>query len=436
MRGKASLVAVVTITLSLTFVSPGSAATKAGGTCKTLGTSIIEGSKIFTCIKSGKKLVWSKGITIPGATVGAIPTQSQPSQSQSQPTQSQPAPTQSAAPKPPAVATLNNPALAGAKTTVGKIAIRTEGSNNSVIADVCADNGARDGCTFDSKFNGIPDPKANVWWYAVRVTIFNLDSKIIDMGSLDRTFKIATDAGMLIDADFSSLDDNLLAFGQIVPSGSANGRFYFKIPSGTKVKSLLILSDQSNWPIDTQDYYFLTEPEGMASPAIVALPSTSASGELASFTNPVPYGSSFAAGKVQIRIDGRLQPATALICADNGAREGCKFDSSYNGIVDPAAKVGWQSLALTVTNLDSKILDLGSLDRTFKITFSNGNLRDADYVGIKGALNFSTKLLPGGSASGKLYFKAKNTVVFGNLMVLRDITNWPTSTSDYYFSIA
>ena len=171
MRGKVSSVAALTIAITLVIVSPGSAATKAGGTCKTLGTSVIEGSKIFTCIKSGKKLVWSKGITIPGATVGAIPTQSQPSQSQSQPTQSQPAPTQSAAPKPPAVATLNNPALAGAKTTVGKIAIRTEGSNNSVIADVCADNGAREGCTFDAKYNGIPDPKANVWWYAVRVTI-------------------------------------------------------------------------------------------------------------------------------------------------------------------------------------------------------------------------------------------------------------------------
>ena len=105
MRGKVSLVAALAIALPLTIVSPSSATTKAGGACKKLGTSVIEGSKIFTCIKSGKKLVWSKGITIPGATVGALPTQSQPSQSQ--PTQTQPAPTQSAAPKPPAIATLN-----------------------------------------------------------------------------------------------------------------------------------------------------------------------------------------------------------------------------------------------------------------------------------------------------------------------------------------
>ena len=256
------------------------------------------------------------------------------------------------------------------------------------------------------------------------------------MGSLDRTFKTATESGMLIDADFASVDDNLIAFGQIVPGGSANGRLFFKIPSDTKVKSLLVFSDQSNWPLSTQDYYFLTESETSSNSQMIPLPSTSTSGDLATYTNPVPLGSSFAAGKIQVRVDSGLQSASALICADNGTRDGCKYDSNYKGMVDPDAKVSWQSLTLTVTNLDSKILDLGSLDRTFKITFSNGNLRDADYVTIKGALNDSIKLLPGGTMTGKLFFKAKKTVSFGKLLVLRDITNWPTSTSDYYFSIA
>ena len=41
------------------------AVTKAGATCKKLNsTSTVSGLK-YTCIKSGKKLVWSKGVKVP-----------------------------------------------------------------------------------------------------------------------------------------------------------------------------------------------------------------------------------------------------------------------------------------------------------------------------------------------------------------------------------
>ena len=49
------------LSLSLT---PVSAATKAGGTCKKVGLKSVVSNKSFTCIKFGKKLVWDKGTII------------------------------------------------------------------------------------------------------------------------------------------------------------------------------------------------------------------------------------------------------------------------------------------------------------------------------------------------------------------------------------
>ena len=55
---------ILALSLILTFNAlPVNAAAKAGTTCKTLGQTSVVGSKTFTCIKSGKKLVWDKGVS-------------------------------------------------------------------------------------------------------------------------------------------------------------------------------------------------------------------------------------------------------------------------------------------------------------------------------------------------------------------------------------
>ena len=54
-----ALVSIFMLSLSLT---PVSAAVKAGGSCSKAGTKSVYLSKTYTCIKSGKKLVWSKGV--------------------------------------------------------------------------------------------------------------------------------------------------------------------------------------------------------------------------------------------------------------------------------------------------------------------------------------------------------------------------------------
>ena len=61
---------IISLSLS-TLLIPVNAAIKAGGACTKVGQKSISGSKTYTCIKSGKKLVWDKGVSKPTATVPA-----------------------------------------------------------------------------------------------------------------------------------------------------------------------------------------------------------------------------------------------------------------------------------------------------------------------------------------------------------------------------
>lgn len=58
------LLSILSLVLSLPLI-PANAAVKAGATCKTAGSTSVTAGKTYTCIKSGKKLVWDKGRVIP-----------------------------------------------------------------------------------------------------------------------------------------------------------------------------------------------------------------------------------------------------------------------------------------------------------------------------------------------------------------------------------
>jgi dTDP-4-amino-4,6-dideoxygalactose transaminase len=55
---------VVVLALALVGISPAHAVTKAGGNCSKAGATSTYTGKKFTCIKSGGKLVWNKGVTV------------------------------------------------------------------------------------------------------------------------------------------------------------------------------------------------------------------------------------------------------------------------------------------------------------------------------------------------------------------------------------
>jgi hypothetical protein len=96
MRRKGQL--LIAITLMLTLAAPVQAATpKAGAKCTKVGATATAAGKKFTCVKSGKKLVWNKGVAIKKPSPVATPT---PSPSPSPFPEPTPIPTPSATPTP------------------------------------------------------------------------------------------------------------------------------------------------------------------------------------------------------------------------------------------------------------------------------------------------------------------------------------------------
>ena len=58
-----AFLSILSLFLSLP-LTPVNAAAKAGGTCSKAGITSVAASKTYTCIKSGKKLVWNKGVAV------------------------------------------------------------------------------------------------------------------------------------------------------------------------------------------------------------------------------------------------------------------------------------------------------------------------------------------------------------------------------------
>ena len=70
-----AFLSILSLFLSLS-LTPVNAAAKAGGTCSKAGITSVASSKTYTCIKSGKKLVWNKGVAVAASnpTPAATPT--------------------------------------------------------------------------------------------------------------------------------------------------------------------------------------------------------------------------------------------------------------------------------------------------------------------------------------------------------------------------
>ena len=75
---KRSLLSLVVL-LALITPSHATAAIKAGGVCKKVGQISTVAGKKYTCIKSGSKLIWSKGVKVAKAKPSATPTPSKAS---------------------------------------------------------------------------------------------------------------------------------------------------------------------------------------------------------------------------------------------------------------------------------------------------------------------------------------------------------------------
>ena len=64
MRSRVICLALLAPIMALSISTTATAATKAGAKCQKVGVKSVVGEKTFTCIKSGKKLVWDKGVVM------------------------------------------------------------------------------------------------------------------------------------------------------------------------------------------------------------------------------------------------------------------------------------------------------------------------------------------------------------------------------------
>jgi hypothetical protein len=55
---------VLVLAILLLGLAPAQAAVKAGGKCTKAGATVTSAAKKFTCVKSGGKLVWNKGVKV------------------------------------------------------------------------------------------------------------------------------------------------------------------------------------------------------------------------------------------------------------------------------------------------------------------------------------------------------------------------------------
>ena len=62
-KRRIAFLSILSLSLSLPLI-PATAATKAGAKCTKVGIKSVAGNKTFTCVKSGKKLVWNKGVAV------------------------------------------------------------------------------------------------------------------------------------------------------------------------------------------------------------------------------------------------------------------------------------------------------------------------------------------------------------------------------------
>lgn len=85
---------VIIVALAVPFTLSAQAAVKAGATCSVQGQSKILSNKKFTCIKSGKKLIWNMGVLV------AVPKPSTPSKPSPSPSSSATASVPSPTPSP------------------------------------------------------------------------------------------------------------------------------------------------------------------------------------------------------------------------------------------------------------------------------------------------------------------------------------------------
>ena len=93
---------------------------------------------------------------------------------------------------------------------------------------------------------------------------------------------------------------------------------------------------------------------------------------LASFYNPVPASNKFKIGTIQFQVGTVNFEFGDEVCRANGFNDGCVFEKSLTGSVDPDSPNRWIGVDLVLTNQTSKALQAVDLNFTYYMILPNG----------------------------------------------------------------
>jgi hypothetical protein len=214
-----SLTLVLSLLISGAYSASASATAKAGQKCSKVGVVTGEGDKTLTCKKVKKKLKWVK---TPTNTIG----------------------------------TARNPVPFGSKLKIGGLEYTIKAINNNADAEICKGNAFNEGCTFDSDFNTVVDPKSTVSWLTVEVSVTNTANEILKPSGFDINYYLVLTNGQLLESELFVSFPASISEVQVIPGGTGSGQVAFPLPkSGNAPSNLLVIRDRSNI-LSAKDYYF------------------------------------------------------------------------------------------------------------------------------------------------------------------------------------
>lgn len=451
------------------------AVVKTGSACTKLGTKTVVGGKAYTCIKSGNKKVWSKGVTVKAPAVA-------------------PKKSQSINVGPVSDIEISTLFFSVSVTASSGLLVQVSSLTPSICdvslffvitlqsAGICSLNFQQSGdSTFSPaapvsiSFNVLknrqvvkPDDSnkklfitertQTIYWYAdsgLEVSLKSLTPTICDValktltvlalgeceiqGSQAGNDKFQAAAPVTFkyeivkavqEISFSRIQDTRIDenFIDLEAYSNANDKNIIPIFSTTTPKTCIVdgkrvkLLQAGDCTVNvTHPGNSLYAPAPVVSQTFIVLPA-----RLGSLQNPVTPGVAFSSNNSELTfIEFKEQVDMFLICKQSAYYDGCKFDSEFNGIPDPKWDFKLVALLFEYKNT-SKEVDEAYV--RFDLIYNN-EVIEVGYPYVPSDLR-GKKLLPMAASRGYIYIPVKKSLSLAQTILLFE--NFDKDNQDVY----
>ena len=332
-------ISVSVLTLIATLLAPmqaNAAAAKAGASCPKAKATQIVGSKKFTCVKSGKKLVWDKGVTIPKA---ATP----------KPTATTtPTPTATTTPTPPVVVVkksqeIDFPALKDVLVIDKKLGL-TKATTSGGLAVSYSASGA---CSYDAASNSVSLSAAG----KCSITASQAgDANYLPATPITRTFEIKKTAQTIEVEEFEEQD---LAESQgISLSFSSEADAPDVVVTTSTAAVCTVVGNEVTFVAIGECKLTFTKAGNAsyeAAPTITRTIKIISSVVPGSEESPADFGTELIKSDISVTVDGFNDDVSDAVCEADSSNEAC-IDEDGSGVLDPESESRYVEVLLTITN--------------------------------------------------------------------------------------